>query len=316
MLLLQSMPDVTDTPENAAYRRWFYSKWGKENCVVSARARMGTYPPYTQRLSIKCAWGGSERYFIDGRTVAVDDDNYLIINDNRMYASALTSERSIHTFSVFFRPGMPEETLGGMLVPADRLLERGAEPNRRQVEFAECLRPHDKSVTPAMRFIAHYADRGIVDDLWYEEQLSFLLERMLAAHRAAVAEMDSLRAVRRSTRREVFKRIGRSTDFIHTFFDQPLVIDELAEAAHLSKYHFIRLFRIVHGVTPYQYLQRKRAAVARRLLETTELGHDEIAVRVGFDHRSTMFRQLVRWTGRGGRHLRAHVKRHTDECRT
>lgn len=306
MFLLQAMPNVADTPENAAYRRFFYSRWGKENCVVSARARTAIYPPFTQRLSIKCAWGGAERYHVDGRTLAVDDDNYLVLNDGRHYASALTSTRPIHSFSIFFRPRMAEETLGGMLTAADQLLERGADPARRSVEFAEYLRPHDKTVTPALRFIAHYADRGLGDELWYEEQFSFLLERMLRAHRASVTRMDSLRAARRSTRREMFKRIAWSTDFIHTYFDRPLTIDQLAESAHLSKYHFIRLFRRVHGMTPHQFLQRKRGAVAQRLLETTDLGHHEITARVGFDHRSTMFRQLLRMTGRSGRTLRQH----------
>jgi AraC family transcriptional regulator len=304
-MLLHSFPNVADTPENAAFRRFFYSKWGRENCLISARARTGIYPPFTQRLSIKCAWGGPERYLVDGRTLAVDDDNYLVLNDGRQYASVLSSTRPIHSFSIFFRPRMAEETLGDMLSPTDRLLERGPEPARRSVEFAEYLRPHDKTVTPVLRFIAHHLDRGLCDEAWYEEQLTFLLERMLQAHRTSVAKMDSVGAARRSTRREVFKRIAWSTDFIHTNFDQPLTIEQLADAAHLSKYHFIRLFRLVHGETPYQYLQRKRATVAQRLLTTTDLGHDEITARVGFDHRSTMFRQLVRRTGRGGRALRA-----------
>jgi AraC family transcriptional regulator len=304
MFLIHSMPNVADTPENAAFRRFFYSKWGKENCLISARAKTAIYPQFRQRLSIKCAWGGSERYHIDGRTVAVDDDTYLVLNDGRQYASTLASSRPIHTFSIFFRPGMAEETLGDMLTPCDRLLERGPEPARRSVEFAEYLRPHDQTVTPVLRFIAHHVDRSLGDELWYEEQLSFLLERMLQAHRSSIDAMDALQAARRGTRREVFKRIAWSTDFIHTYFHQPLTIEQLAGSAHLSKYHYIRLFRLVHGVTPYQYLQRKRATAAGRLLETTELGHEEISVRVGFDHRSTLFRQLRRWTGRSGRELR------------
>jgi AraC family transcriptional regulator len=83
-----------------------------------------------------------------------------------------------------------------------------------------------------------------------------------------------------------------------------LTTTELASAAHLSRFQFIRLFKAVHGITPYQYVQRKRALIARRLLETTALSHEDVAARVGFDHRSTLFRQLVRWTGCSGRELR------------
>ena len=52
------------------FRDWFYQHWGRENCVISARARHAEYPPYQQRLSIKAAWNGTEDYFIDGRRVA------------------------------------------------------------------------------------------------------------------------------------------------------------------------------------------------------------------------------------------------------
>ena len=74
----------------------------------------------------------------------------------------------------------------------------------------------------------------------------------------------------------------------------------MANAACLSKYHFIRLFHALEGETPYRYLQQKRVAAAQRLLSTTNLTHVEIAEQVGFDHRSTMFRHMRRLTGRSG----------------
>jgi AraC family transcriptional regulator len=304
MLLLRTMPNVADTPENAAFRRWFYSKWGKENCIVTGRVHHAEYPRYRQRLSIKAAWGGAERYHIDGRTVAVDDDTYLVINDSREYSSVLSNLEPMQSFAIFFRPGLAEETLGSMLTDADRLLQRGTEADCRPVEFAELLRPHDGIVTPILKYIAQQVDAGLDDELWYEEQLSFLLERMLRAHRTLVESTRNIRAARVATRCEMFKRISRSTDYIHTHYARALTADELAAAAHLSKFHFIRLFRAVHGVTPYAYLQRKRAMVAKRLLETIDFGHEEIALRAGFDHRCTMFRQLVRWMGISGRGVR------------
>ena len=82
------------------------------------------YMPYTQRLSIKACWGGTERYFIDNRVLNVDDDSYLIFNDRRKYASSIRSERPVRSFSIFFRPGFAEEVLGGMLTPQDRILDR------------------------------------------------------------------------------------------------------------------------------------------------------------------------------------------------
>lgn len=308
VLIMRSMPNIADVPENAAFRRWFYSKWGKENCVITGRTRLAEYPPYMQRLSIKAAWGGTERYLVDSRVIGVDDDNYLVLNDRREYSSVVKASEPMHSFSIFFRPGLAEEMLGSMVLSADEVLGRGSDPGQRAVEFSENLRPHDNLVTPVVHYIAHYVERGFDNELWYEEQFIHLLERLLRSHHKARARINELPAVRRSTRQEVLRRIGWGTDYIHSFYARELTVDDLAKAAHLSKYHFVRLFSAVHRITPYAFVQRKRACVARRLLETTRLPHHDIAARVGFENRSTMFRQLVRWTGHNARTLRRLAK--------
>ena len=309
MFLCRSFPVVDDIPENREYRRYFYSRWGHENCIVSARAKRVEYPLFTQRLSIKAAWGGREHYHLDARTVAVDDDNYLVINDQRTYASSLESEAPVHSFSIFFRPGFAEETLGALGVSAESALQAGGESPAPSPEFDEHVQPHDHLVTPLLRHISNQVDAGLDEELWYEEQLSFLLERMFRARREQDAVIDSLGIVREVTRSEIRRRIGWSTDYIHTYYMRPLGMTELARSASLSRYHFIRLFRAIHGLTPFAYLQRKRAAVAARLLHATELSQEQVAKRVGFESRSTMFRHLRRHAGAGARTLRQAHRR-------
>jgi AraC family transcriptional regulator len=304
MFVCRSFPRLEDILVEGEYRRYFYSRWGHENCIVSDRTKRAEYPPFMQRLSIKTARGGRERYHIDSRTVAVDDDNYLIINDQRTYASTLRSDEPVHSFSVFFRPGFAEETLGALRLSAERALEAGGEAPSHSTEFAEQLHAHDRVVTPLLRYISDQVDAGNDDALWYEEQLSFLMERMLRVQREKAVAVGSLSMERAATRREVYRRIGWSTDYIHTYYMRPLAIADLARSASLSLYHYMRLFRALLGVTPFAYLQRKRASVAARLLRSTDLSQEEVAIRVGFESRSTMFRHLRRHAGSGVRGLR------------
>jgi AraC family transcriptional regulator len=304
MPLFRKLPVLKDLLREGEYRRSFYAVWGKDNAVLCGQETDAEYHPYEQRLSIKACWGGEERYFIDNRTLTVDDDNYLIVNDRRTYSSSLRSARPVCSFSVFFRPGFAEEVLGGILTPQDRILECGGRTEGRSVEFGEHLRPHDGIVTPALRYIALNVERGVDDGAWYEEQLSFLLERMLGSHRSANEAAQSLSAIRPAKREELYRRLSWGRDFIQSNYRRQITLDDMASAACLSKYHFIRLFHALEGVTPYRYLQQKRVAAAQRLLSTTSLSHVEIAEQVGFDHRSTMFRHIRRLTGRSGRHWR------------
>ena len=81
---------------------------------------------------------------------------------------------------------------------------------------------------------------------------------------------------RAATRREILRRVSLATDFIHSNYDKPLMLGDMARAAFLSRHHFLRLFKHIHDVTPHEYLQRKRTTVAARLLRGSELAVEDI----------------------------------------
>lgn len=71
---------------------------------------------------------------------------------------------------------------------------------------------------------------------------------------------------------------------------------KLAELAHASESHFIRMFRRALGRTPARHVQERRVASAADLLLATSLSIDEIAERCGFANRyhfSRVFAQVM-----------------------
>src|SRR5688572_1941799 len=299
VFLLRAMPSwerLKPCPANEPYRQWFYAHWGLENAIVTGKDRNAEYWPFRQRLSIKVARGGRERYFIDGRSIAVDDDCYLILNDNRVYASQFESGVEIESFAVFFRPGLAEEVSGAIGRTVERALADGGTEPPRAAEFAETLQPHDAGVTPVLRYIQHAVRAGVEEADWYEEQFQFLLERMFSHRRRLAERVQRLPALRTATRQEIQRRLGLAVDLVHSSYERDIGLAEMARAACLSKFHFLRLFTELHGITPHACLQRKRALAAARLLASTSLGAGRVAERVGFNSRSTMARQLRRWS--------------------
>ena len=293
-MILRKMPATWDPH----FRPSFYARWGRENCVISARTHRCEYPPFEQRLSIKAAWGGREDYFVDQRRVALDDDSFLIMNEGRTYGSAVHSRTPITSFSIFFRPNMAPDVLHTLTHSAQRLLENPAPPRAASFEFSERLRPHDRTVSPVLRFIRHHVDAGVDDESWCEEQLFFLLTRMLAAHRSDASIEARAPATKPSTRSELFRRVSRAVDFIHTHYAKPIGLEEIAAAARLSPYHCLRVFKAVQTCSPSEFLERKRLRVAQRLLQSSQLPLHEIAALAGFQSRSTLFRKL-RASGEG-----------------
>ena len=121
----------------------------RENCIVSGLGRNAEYLPFQQRLSVKLARGGRERYYVDGRSIAVDDDSFLIMNDNRMYASRFEIERR-HRVVLDSSSGRewPRRSSARSRRRSRRALVEGAGDSARPVEFAEVLQPHDAIVSP------------------------------------------------------------------------------------------------------------------------------------------------------------------------
>ena len=74
-------------------------------------------------------------------------------------------------------------------------------------------------------------------------------------------------------------------------------LDDVADEANLSPFHFLRLFSNVLGVTPHQYLVRSRLKRAARLLTEEERSVTDIALDVGFADLSNFVRTFHRAAG-------------------
>ncbi|QYU69806.1 AraC family transcriptional regulator [Leptolyngbya sp. 15MV] len=83
------------------------------------------------------------------------------------------------------------------------------------------------------------------------------------------------------------RRVARALRHMEAHADQRLDLDRIAGVAAMSKFHFLRVFRRVAGVTPHQYLLNLRLwRAAQRLLNSAE-AVSAIAFDAGFGDLST-----------------------------
>lgn len=264
--------------------------------ILDLHTQAADYAVDAGRFALLCAWNGCQDVAVEGRRILVDDDTWLIVPAGPANVR-IRASHNVHALTILFRPGMPEEVLGALVTPEDRMLEDGEIAATPTIPFAPHLQAHDRSVTPVLLFIRRHCEMGLEDPLWYEEQLAFLLERLLMRHRHVVSRARQVPVRRAATRREIVRRISLATDYIHSSYSKPLMLSDMAGAAFLSRHHFLRLFKHIHDVTPHEYLQRKRTSVAARLLRNTGMQVEEVVKEVGFDSRSTLFRALRRFHG-------------------
>jgi AraC family transcriptional regulator len=290
MLLLRSLPDLA--PCDAEFHDSLRAKCIRDNCIIWGRARSAQFGPYPESLSIRAVWGGTQHCHLSNRTVAIDDDSFLILNSGTSYSTSIRATSPVESLTVCFQPGMVESVSVDLDASIEQALAHGGSEAPHSLEFIENLQAHEGTVSPVLRFIRAHLLRGLVDEEWYEEQLVFLLERMIGRQRKVLQEIDQLALIRPTTRREVHRRVSLATDFLLTHYVEGVDLSTLAGMAYLSKFHFLRLFRLIHGMTPRAYLQRKRLSVALRLLATTRLSIKEVAAAVGFAYESTLQRHV------------------------
>src|SRR6185369_11457135 len=93
------------------------------------------------------------------------------------------------------------------------------------------------------------------------------------------------------------KRVGRAVRRIEAEASEAMTLGALADEANLSPYHFLRSFRRIAGMTPYQYVLRTRLHRAAVRLRTSDDPVSAIAFDAGFGDLSTFNRRFRRVMG-------------------
>jgi transcriptional regulator GlxA family with amidase domain len=87
--------------------------------------------------------------------------------------------------------------------------------------------------------------------------------------------------------------ILRVQHWLEEHFEQPLLIDDVAQRFGFGVRNFKRRFKEATGYTPITYLQTLRLEKAKQLLESTRMTLDSITYAVGYEDGNS-FRRLFR----------------------
>jgi len=146
-----------------------------------------------------------------------------------------------------------------------------------------------------------------------EHAVRWMYELAHSAHRGDAAPrlallgliVHELSNAPRSTENQVILRVQHH---VQQHLAERLNLEELAEVAGMSRFHFARVFAAATGTSPMLYVRESRVRAARTLLQTTPLPLRTIAGMVGFGDQpqlSRVFLQVVgqtpgefrRWSG-------------------
>jgi AraC family transcriptional regulator len=225
---------------------------------------------------------------ISGRLVAtIRGDNVELTAGDAAFTGVGETHSGMAIDAEFISVGISPE-LVTELAASMGLVRGGADISFRR-RFAE-----DSVITAISSLIAKEAGGGQVG----EDAMIGALAQQMAVHL-----LRFHLTVRKSARIELSRagpvdcRLRRAIEFIHDNYSRELPVEEIAENAFLSEYHFSRLFKQVTGATPHAYLASVRLERARSMLVETLLPISEIAATVGYQSQSHFTRVFKGVTG-------------------
>lgn len=96
---------------------------------------------------------------------------------------------------------------------------------------------------------------------------------------------------------EYRRRIDRAIKFVLAHIDNPISLDEVAEAACFSKFHFHRLFTALMNEPPGEYIMRKRLERAAIRLVYANASVTSLSVDYGYSSVAAFSKAFRQWFG-------------------
>lgn len=229
-------------------------------------------------FSAKYVVQGSEWYQINGRRYEVREGEYIIGNTTADAHILIDSPKPVSGVCIDIDTQKLQEIIAYQYGDNDRfrsfLFEQEGMVNRYKAHHTHLgyviqhIERHFEALSDGTRLLG--------DDIFYS-----IGECIVKDHAQLFRQFCNLKSVRNETSRRLFDFIRDARHFIDHHFADDIGIAAIASEAKLSEYHFIRLFKKVWGVTPYQYVLRCRLEFAHALL-VDGVPASEAAHRSGF----------------------------------
>ena len=118
------------------------------------------------------------------------------------------------------------------------------------------------------------------------------LNMLVKVGRYYTASPDRFAGIRPTKQQEYTEKFLSICNYLNQHCTEDLTLEEVADMAGFSKYHFSRLFKEFAGIPFYKYLNTRRIAYSEKLLLDPEINVTEVAIRSGFNSISAFMRMF------------------------
>ncbi|MEM7206451.1 MAG: AraC family transcriptional regulator [Pseudomonadota bacterium] len=163
-----------------------------------------------------------------------------------------------------------------------------------KLQFLNNYNVHDETIKGIIDLFLIEARAGGRNGYAYLKNLISLLSTHYIQSYSNYPDLQSERTAASSFGQEQIEKVNR---YIDKNIGNNVLVDDLAELLHCSKYHFLREFKKFTGITPYQYLLDKRLTQAKTMLAAASGTITSIGYDLGFNDQAHFTRAFKKQFG-------------------
>lgn len=234
-------------------------------------------------FAIKFVRDGIERYTINNHLYTVNSGSYLLMNGYKEGRVVIDSEKEVKGMCLNISNELIADVVSTIQAPDTPVSDLELSNFFYSKEFLEnqYQAPHTELGRRLQCINDSINNRAFTHDQVNQELFYSLAEALVSDQVQVFKQLQSVKAVRNETQRDLCRRVLRGKEFIDSNYSEILTIETIARTAGMSEYHFFRLFKQVMKVTPYQYILSVRLKNAVLLLKA-DYSVSETAFSTGF----------------------------------
>ena len=248
----------------------------------------------TTGIALKYVFQGTENYIYNQNHITLEKGQLIILPDNQTYeAFAKQSNTAVKGICIdlslpFIMQEIPilydQNLLFGLPIQCDSYAKLGQTLNGLSYNVGNQF-------------------KGKEDELMFQlrAELTVLVEWM-----QDLEDRINIKIKKENTQREVLKKLFIAKHFIHEYYWSTIKLDHLSRYVGISKYHFLRLFKLCFKQSPVELQLELRMQRAFELVRADELTLSEIAYQLGYSDLSAFSKQFKQFYLQSPIYFRKH----------
>ncbi|MEO6979484.1 MAG: AraC family transcriptional regulator [Mucilaginibacter sp.] len=238
------------------------------------------YPAHATPYLFATNFINAGQYIVNKQPVSISDKGFYFLNPGDELAINFKKKQQLKTLFILFNEDFVDNSLYSITAEAESQLDNPSIQHKGKSGIPNVPFQSGRLVSRLRRLLS--ANPGSQQEI--DNALFSLLTDFAEINTTLQTKLLKLKAVKKSTREELYRRLFTARDFMEDNATAPsLSLDDIAAYACMNKFHFLTNFKALYGTTPYQYLTGLRLQKAFELLKERRYTVTQACYAVGFE---------------------------------